>query len=450
MNFAKAEPVVKALLYEGYILYPYRASNVKNQKRFAFGTLSPRDDLCRDEMGRFAVQTECLIEGSPQSEVEVHARFLHLVKRDACALLEPVTDLPCGFEPRHAKVASLKAGADVFHSWEEAAERDAALGHTLAELVTGPRKLSFSFPGFRAVTPLRESDGKVCGLLIYTSEDLQGELTVAAGEIAPGIFHLSARVENVTPGNSAGAGTPAALHGRAFASTHTLLGVRGGAFISLLDPPDELKDAAAACRNEGTWPVLIGETGCRDTLLSSPVILYDYPQIAPESPADLFDATEIDELLTLRILTMTESEKREMAALDPRGQRLLETVESLTQEDLGRLHGAWREPRFGESFPGAMMDPAAKPSLAFLRVAGCELKAGDRVRLKPKGRADAMDLILKDEIAVIESIERDYDNRVHVAVVLESDPGREFGLGRMPGHRFFFSPEEIEPFGKTA
>ncbi|HET6375018.1 MAG TPA: hypothetical protein VFF88_03130, partial [Methylocella sp.] len=95
-------------------------------------------------------------------------------------------------------------------------------------------------------------------------------------------------------------------------------------------------------------------------------------------------------------------------------------------------------------------DPAVKPSLAFLKVAGSELKAGDRVRLKPKGRADAMDLILKDEIAVIESIECDFDNRVHVAVVLESDPGREFGLGRMPGHRFFFSPEEIEPLGKTA
>ena len=56
-----------------------------------------------------------------------------------------------------------------------------------------------------------------------------------------------------------------------------------------------------------------------------------------------------------------------------------------------------------------------------------------------------MDIVLKNEVAVIEAIERDFEDQVHVAVVLEADPGREFGLDRMPGHRFFFSPDEIEP-----
>jgi hypothetical protein len=94
--------------------------------------------------------------------------------------------------------------------------------------------------------------------------------------------------------------------------------------------------------------------------------------------------------------------------------------------------------------------PACKPELAFLHAGGRDLAVGDRVRLHPKGGADIFDLVLKDEMAVIEAIECDFDDKVHVAVVLEADPGREFGLARMPGHRFFFSPDEIEPAGKES
>ena len=88
--------------------------------------------------------------------------------------------------------------------------------------------------------------------------------------------------------------------------------MQDGEFVSLLEPPPEFQEAAAACSNVGTWPVLAGEPGQRDTVLSSPIILYDYPQIAPESPGDLFDGTEIDEILSLRILTLTDEEKSAM------------------------------------------------------------------------------------------------------------------------------------------
>ena len=230
--------------------------------------------------------------------------------------------------------------------------------------------------------------------------------------------------------------------------------MRGGAFISLLDPPDELKDAASACNNQGTWPVLAGDEGTTDTILSSPIILYDYPQVAPESPGDLFDATEIDEILTLRILAMTDEEKRDMAALDARARALLERTQALTAADMARLHGARRELHSSadpEARTLGIEPPAAfKPELAFLHAGGRDLAVGDRVRLRPKGRADIFDLVLKDEMAVIEAIERDFDDKIHVAVVLEADPGREFGLDRMPGHRFFFSPDEIEPSGKES
>jgi hypothetical protein len=157
-------------------------------------------------------------------------------------------------------------------------------------------------------------------------------------------------------------------------------------------------------------------------MLSSPIILYDYPQIAPESPGNLFDSTEIDEILSLRILTLTDEEKREMAGASEQARALLERTESLSPADWGRLHGALRRPRNGTT----------------------ELKPGDRVRLKPQRRADIMDVVLKNKVAIVEAIERDFEDRLHVAVTILDDPGRDFGLERMPGHRFFFAQDEVE------
>jgi hypothetical protein len=118
--------------------------------------------------------------------------------------------------------------------------------------------------------------------------------------------------------------------------------VQHGEFVSLFDPPDELRTATAACNNVGTWPVLVGESGAKDVMLSSPIILYDYPTIAPESPGDLFDGTEIDEILMLRILTLTDEEKRDMRHLDDRTRAILERTETLPAEQMMKLHGALR------------------------------------------------------------------------------------------------------------
>ena len=131
----------------------------------------------------------------------------------------------------------------------------------------------------------------------------------------------------------------------ALVSTHTILGLSEGEFVSLLDPPEALREAVNGCENMGAWPVLVGAEGERDTMLCSPIILYDYPEIAPESPGDLFDGTEIDEILTLRILAMTDEEKREMAAVDERARALLERTEALSPQALNRLHGALRSLR---------------------------------------------------------------------------------------------------------
>ena len=207
----------------------------------------------------------------------------------------------------------------------------------------------------------------------------------------------------------------------AFLSTHVILGVEDGAFVSLIDPPEPLAQAARRCVNQSAWPVLVGNPGERDTLLCSPIILYDHPQIAPESPGDLYDGTEIDEILTLRILSMTAAEKQEMAATDERARALLVRTESLSQQQLLRLHGVMRSP------PDALA-----------------LRVGDQVRLRPRSGGDVLDIALAGQVALIEAIEVDFENRVHVAVTLNDDPGRDLGRDRMPGHRFFFSPEEIE------
>ncbi len=300
--------------------------------------------------------------------------------------------------------------------------------------------------------------------------------------IAGDAFRLTARVENTTTCEPCEIVDRSRAQRRAFASTHTILAVRGGHWVSLMDPPAELRQAAVSCDNQGTWPVLVGEAGSTDALLSSPIILYDYPQIAPESPGDFFDGTEIDEMLTLRILTMTDEEKREMAATDPRTRALLERTEAMTRMEIGRLHGALRSPRAlggdtlthpalqagsplsriaevgadpriavrGEAGEGSANWSGIdnKPRLASLQIDGIELTVGDRVRLNPKGRADIMDLVLKDRVAVIEAIECDFEDRVHLAVTIADDPGRELGLGHMPGHRFFFGPEEVQPLPK--
>jgi hypothetical protein len=432
MNLASVEAVVKALLYEGYILYPYRASNVKNRQRWTFGGLYPRDYTRLDENSASWNQTECLVRGSLASEVEIHVRFLHVVRREVGSFASTMTERPADGEPACTIVPRLTLNGDVFQSWDEAVEREIVASSRLSELVCGPPlTIPFAVSGDRDVKPLHGPDGQLHGLLIHTSSDLRGELTIAATDVGPGQFRLTIRIDNITPYPDAEPNQPLQPHWCAFASTHTILGIQGGAFVSLLDP-GALADAAAACHNQGTWPVLVGETGSADTILSSPIILYDYPEVAPESPGDLFDATEIDEILTLRILALTDEEKREMAALDTRARALLDRTQALSAVDLARLHGARRALH-------CYTDP---------RIGGRDLCVGDRVRLRPKARADIFDLVLKDEVAVIEAIERDLEDRIHVAVVLEADPGRELGLDRMPGHRFFFSPDEIEPIAE--
>jgi hypothetical protein len=178
--------------------------------------------------------------------------------------------------------------------------------------------------------------------------------------------------------------------------------------------------------------------------------LYDYPQIAPESPGALFDGTEIDEILTLRIMTLTDEEKEQIRQGDARAREILERTEALSPEQFMKLHGTIRslrpaseEPgksRAGKDYPGEDYPP---PTSA--HIAGRQVKTGDRVRLHPKARADAFDMLLEGKTARVESIEQDFENRTYLVVTVDDDPGREQWDERvLPGHRFFFFPQEVE------
>ncbi|HEX4533113.1 MAG TPA: hypothetical protein VH000_02690 [Rhizomicrobium sp.] len=436
MNGDRIREIANAVLYEGYILYPYRPSSIKNRQRWTFGGVFPQSFSMQSGSDPWTLQCECLLRGTPDTIVNVHARFLHLIVREITGF-----DASRGGEEPETSfcpVANLEIDGCQFAPWEEAVEREIEVADVaLSRLLAAPQQTHFSFPKSREREILRHANGKTAGAIVRTGLALEGTITLGAEEVSPQIYRLRARVENTTPITQNECENRELAQRRAFASTHAILRAQGGDFLSLTDPPQELIEQARACVNEGCWPVLVGREGAKDALLASPIILYDYPQIAPESPGDLFDGCEIDEILTLRILTMTDAEKAEAAAADPRTRALLERTEALTADDMAKMHGALRSPR---AFP--------KPELVSLHGGGAQLCVGARVRLKPKGRSDIMDIVLDGKIAIIEAIERDFEDRVHVAVTVEDDPGRDLGLGRFPGHRFFFSSEELEAVGE--
>jgi hypothetical protein len=420
MNFEGAEKIAAAILYEGYILYPYRPTSIKNRQRWNFGTLYPR---VYAEVQRpsevFRLIAECIAVADANSTLNVKTSFLQLLRR--------------GRTP-DTKIDTSEL-TDPSLAWEEAVERTHEQPELrLPDLLAKPAELLLEMgePGL--------PDGHANG-----DASLRIRLRMSAEQVAGGACRLHLEVENVTPLREGGAVRRDEALPQSLVSAHVLLGINAGEFVSMLDPQGDLRGAVAECRNEGVFPVLVGTEPDRHMMLCSPIILYDYPQVAPESEGDFFDGTEMDEMLTLRVLTLTDAEKQEMREGDSRARKILERTESLTPEQMLKTHGVVRaipnDHPFGEWNP--FEEPKVPPES--VTVFGVQMRVGDRVRLWPQKSADIMDIALKGKVAVIEAIEQDLEDRVQFAVVLDDDPGREFGMMRQPGHRFFYSPEEVEP-----
>jgi hypothetical protein len=329
-----AKKIAEAVLYEGYLLWPYRRSARKNQQRWTFGGVYPREySVARGEDDPWIMQTQCLLQGDEESTIEVGVRFLHVVERKVAKKTGEALEF----------VDELRVGGERYLAWDEAAEREIAVGSfTLSELLGSPKQVEINVSGGSKEEPLAEPAGGVAGALVRSWRPLRGAVEVGAERVRKGAFRVTVRITNATPWG--GEDRESTLR-QTFISTHTTLRVEGGGFVSLMDPPEELTEAAEGCENLKTWPVLVGEEGDRSTMLSSPIILYDYPQIAPESPGDLFDGTEIDQMLILNVLNLTDEEKEEMRASDPRGREILERCESLSPEELMRLNGTFRDIR---------------------------------------------------------------------------------------------------------
>jgi hypothetical protein len=445
MNLPRVNEVVEAVLYEGYILYPYRPTAKKNRQRFTFGRVYPHDySVAQNGAEPFVMRTQCLLTGRDGTHFEVSVRFLHVTSRQILSFREPQLELPTSLSAASVElVPELRVDDQSFVTWQEAVEREVTVGQqTIKQMAGTGCRLPFEFPAEEQLEPIKDSRGSIVGLIRRRKERLEGEILCQIEEIEAGLFKIAVEIVNRTFVLETELENQDAVLLRTLASTHTVLHTDEGEFISLMDPPDSRRELAAACKNQGTWPVLVGDEAAADrtTMLSSPIILYDYPKIAAESPGELFDGTEIDEILTLRVMTMTDAEKEEMRQSDPRARRILERTESLPEDQLLKMHGVVRELR---SFDEDIFGNDRRLEEAELN--GVVLRPGDRVKIRPRSRADIMDMALTGKIAAIEAIEQDAEGRIHFALVLDDDPGKDLGYMRQPGHRFFYTIDEVEP-----
>jgi hypothetical protein len=475
--------IADAVLYEGYILYPYRASAQKNRSRWQWGVVMGPGYAAADPSERDFAQAEIVLEHSGQACVQIILRFLQVQRRST-------------------RAAGPGGQAQ---TWDEAVEReieftvghDALLGagyvHEFAvdggeerEPLAGDGGAGAGDPG---AGDLRAGDTGT-GYAVRRREPLAGVVSVRAFPLEGPwrADRLQVRVENRTAVEAVPERRDDALP-TALVAAHVIMTATGGEFISMIDPPEWAMKAVAECENIGGWPVLADPDGGRDIVLSSPIILYDHPEVAPESPGELYDGLEIDEILTLRTLALSDDEKLQARATDARAAALIDRVEAMDVRDIVKLHGTVRSPRQARSdsasrgSPGAgataasdghtmvartnaagdsawigdpdvpWWDPGADASVSpdtdTVDIGGHQIGRGSRVRLRPGNRrSDAQDMFLIGRIAEVQAVLLDVDDNPYLAVALADDPDQDLRIAH--GRFLYFSVDEVEPCETTS
>ena len=467
--FEQLGAVADAVLYEGYLLYPYRRSSAKNRVRWQFGVLFPRDWVERDgpvvpgvsgSADSWYQQTECLLRiRRPDALLRVRLRYLQLQRKQ-------VEAADAGGGHRAVESLSLPAEDGTVHlTFDEAVPCEADIVIPVDDLLDVEHTFATGAAAGLDIEALPQDAGRV----VRRREEVRASTTVSAERLSHDLCRLRVRTANTGPAPDPRTSRDEALRG-ALIATHTLIGGDGVEFASLIDPPEDLRGHADACRNEFTFPVLGGEAGGEPeggppagtgavghVLLASPIILPDHPQVAPESPGDLHDAGEIDEILTLRTMLLTDEEKREARATDPRAAAILDRVDTMPREVFERLHGAIRSlspltqptPPAGRAAwwqEGA--DDGLSPSTDTVSVDGVPLGRGSHVRLRPRRQgADAQDMFLAGRTAEVAGVFHGVDGSVHLAVTLDDDPAAE--LHTWYGRFHYFRPDELEPLSPT-
>jgi len=433
MTFALARLAADAVLYEGYLLYPYRSTAAKNQVRWQFGVLGPPGAAAAGLGEEADLAVECLLRpGGDAAAVRVNLRFLQLQRRQA-----ERADGVGGFLP----VPELGSGSAVRTTWDEAVEVERELGtFSLPELGRGVHLVVRVDGG-------EEVEVVPSGRLVRRRWPVGALVTMDA---VPDGRVLRLRVGVRNSGGRA-ADKDAALRSSLIGS-HLLMSATGTRFVSVIDPPADVKEAAGRCAQHRCWPVLAGDGGpegqTSDVVLAAPIILADHPAVAPESTVAMFDSTEIDEILTLRVMTLTDEEKAAARATDPRAAAIIDRCDGLFPEELQRLHGIMREPHAapvltGDDWWAAEAAAPVTPESDAVVVAGRRVSRGSRVLLRPNRRADAQDMFLTGQEAVVSAVHVDLDGETHVAVTLVDDPAAE--LHDWYGRHLYFAPDELEP-----
>ena len=497
MNFDEARKVADAVLFEGYVLYPYRASAAKNRVRWQFGVVAPRAWSTAGGPEPWEQQTQCLFEADDGAVLELRVRFLHVQAKVVEAAAGSTGE---EFTP----VETLTVDGMSLITWEEAVEHKVDVAVPLDRLLAGAETIPIDVEaGGEEPELVHDATGALAARVLRTRQPLSAKLALSAERLdGPfGAIRLTVRTENLTPYDGDPEARKEAMS-HSLVACHTLLGLspeRAGRFISLLEPPEWAKPAAEACTNVHTFPVMIGDRRREDVMLSSPITLYDWPQIAPESPGDLFDATEIDEILILRTMTLTDEEKDEARATDPRAAAIIDRVDTMPQEVMDRLHGAVRYlrdvtsgspredavpefgtgaggvPVFGEHRPfgnefadrrpaqtqpegplkgphtdatsspiwDPQNDPSVNPDIDTVTIDGVPVARGAKVRLRPGARrSDAQDMFLAGKVADVQAVFHDLEDKMFLAVTLEEDPNADVAIEH--GRFLYFSPDEVE------
>ncbi|MEO6020359.1 MAG: hypothetical protein ABIP45_08945 [Knoellia sp.] len=437
--------IADAVLYEGYLLYPYRASSSKNQSRWQFGVLGPPKASAASFAEEPDLSFQCLLApATGAATVSAHLRFLQLqvrsVERYADGDFVPVAEM-------------VVDGLSVL-SWEEAVECEVALS---PYHVSGPPVVTtVEIPGGEEIEPVLDAVGATVGRILRRRFPLRADVSVGA-ETDDGFTRLCVSVINTHPGE---------VHGKddairsSMIGTHVLVVADGVSFVSLLEPPEDAADAAGRCTQRRSFPVLVGPVGSSDVVMGSPIILYDHPEIAEESAGALFDSTEIDEILSLRVMTMTDAEKAEARATDPRAAAIIDRCDAMSPETLRDLHGVLRDPNrvqapaVGTGFDTGDVpwwDPATdesvRPDTDSVVIDGRKVARGSLVKVHPSRRADAQDLFFADQVARVTAVLSDVDGSTHVALVLVEDPAAD--LHEQVGRFFYFAPDELEPLDQA-
>lgn len=452
MSLDQVRSIADAVLYEGYLLYPYRASSHKNRSRWQFGVLGPPQAAAESFGEEPEMETQCLLAPHDgPAAVTVRLRFLQLQVREVRSTDEDGVEVP---------VERLTVDGASVMSWDEAVEREVVLTALPLEQATD---VVHRIPGGEDTEPVTDARGVVVGRIVRRRLPLAVRVRTRA-VVDDGYVRLTVTVRNEHPEPTA---TKDAAIRRSLIGAHLLLEAHDAGFVSLLEPPAPAAAAAGRCRQRRCWPVLAGPKGTTDTLLGAPIILYDYPEVAEQSPGALFDSTEIDEILTLRVMTMTEEEKTEARATDTRAREIIDRCDGMSPADLQQLHGLLRDPHAPQ--PAALVspppdvrdmepaafdtagvpwwDPAAdasvRPGSDAVVIEGVRVAKDSLVRVHPSRRADAQDLFFAGQVARVTAVLTDVDGGTHVALVLVDDPASD--LHDWYGRYFYFAPDELTP-----